>query len=122
MTRDEQRRRRMAPVAEKFGITVEQALLLRTRMFIVWGIIGGDVEDGFRSCGYDPYGFGSLSSGGNGYDDEAAMIAESVLDADRLTYGLYGEKAKSWDWVYKLEDGSWRPDVIEMGEAIWRVR
>jgi hypothetical protein len=49
-------------------------------------------------------------------NDEAALVAEATLDADRVTTFCPELDLK---WLYNLEDGSWRPNCIELGKATW---
>jgi hypothetical protein len=97
-------------VADKYNITQEQAVLLRSAMHRTWGQIYYDLVQLFEGGETELY---------DSYKDEAAMIAENTLDADRVTSFCPG-----WDlkFVYRNSDGSWRHDVIEMGEAILRAQ
>ena len=97
-------------IVVKYGITLEQIKDLQQAMHQTWGNIAGDIADCFD---------GGWSELNESYKDEAEMIAENTLDADRVTTFC---PHMNLSWVYKNQDGSWRNDVIEMGEAILRVR
>ena len=51
--------------------------------------------------------------------DEAEMIAENTLDADRV---VTFNQDLDLRWVYQNDDGSTRRNVIEMGEDILRAK
>jgi len=99
----------LADIVVKHGITIDQIKELRSAMHRTWGQIVYDLVE----C------FGSEMEMEEAYDDEAAMIAENTLDADRVT-SFCPELDLSY--VYKNADGSWRENVIQMGEDILRVR
>jgi len=98
-------------VAEKFNVTQEQVSTLRSAMSRTWSQVCYDYMDCFEGGESEAY----AAFGG----DEAALIAEATLDADRVTTFCPDLDLK---WVYNLEDGSWRKDVIKLGEASWRAR
>ena len=95
-------------VAEKFNITPEQVSTLRTAMSRTWSNCYYDLVDSFEGGEremYELYG-----------NKESALVAENTLDADRVTTFCPDMEL---DWVYELEDGSRRKDVIALGEATW---
>ena len=95
-------------VAEKFNITPEQVTTLREAMSRTWSNCYYDLVDSFEGGEremYELYG-----------NKESALVAENTLDADRVTSFCPDMEL---DWVYKLEDGSRRKDVIALGEATW---
>jgi hypothetical protein len=98
-------------VAEKFNITSEQVNTLREAMSRTWSEVYYDLVDSFEGGEREMY-----KLYGN---KEAAMVAENTLDADRVTSFC---RDMDLDWVYKLEDGSRRNDVIALGEATWEAR
>ena len=98
-------------VAEKFNITPEQVATLRTAMSRTWNNCYYDLVDSFEGGEremYELYG-----------NKESALVAENTLDADRVTSFCPDMEL---DWVYKLEDGSRRDNVIALGEATWDAR
>ena len=97
-------------VAEKFNITSDQVITLRAAMSRTWGHVCYDYFDCFEGGEREAY-----SAFRN---DEAALITEATLDADRVTTFCPDEDLK---WVYRLEDGSWRKDVIALGKAAWKA-
>ena len=97
-------------VAEKFNITPEQVITLREAMSRTWSQVCYDYLDCFEGGESEAYALFD--------NDEAALIAEATLDADRVTTFCPDHDL---DWVYRLEDGSWRKDVIKLGEASWRA-
>ena len=98
-------------VAEKFNITSEQVSTLREAMSRTWSEVYYDLVDSFEGGEREMY-----KLYGN---KEAALVAENTLDADRVTSSCPDMEL---DWVYKLEDGSRRKDVIALGEATWNAR
>ena len=52
-------------------------------------------------------------------NNEAAMIAEATIDADRITTFC---PDMDLEWVYRNDDGTWRSNSIELAEATWRAR
>ena len=95
-------------VAEKFNITPDQGSTLRTAMSRTWSNCYYDLVDSFEGGEremYELYG-----------NKESALVAENTLDADRVTSFCPDMEL---DWVYELEDGSRRNDVIALGEATW---
>ena len=99
-----------ADIVVKHGITLDQIKDLRSAMHRTWDQIYGDVVDCFEGGEDEMYKL---------YKDEAEMIAENTLDADRVTTF---NTDMDLSWVYKDADGSWRNEVISMGEDILRVR
>ena len=99
----------LVDIVVKHGITVDQMGLLYDAMSRTWSQIYYDIAQCFedeaelQSC----------------YDDEAAMIAENTLDADRVTT-FCGDM--DLGFVYRNLDRSRRGNVIEMGEDIWRAK
>ena len=95
-------------VAEKFNITPEQVKELKSAMSRTWSEVYYDLVDSFEGGEremYELYG-----------NKESALVAENTLDADRVTTFCPDMEL---DWVYELEDGSRRKDVIALGEATW---
>ncbi len=98
-------------VASQFNISAQQVTDLRTAMSRTWS-----------QCCYD---YMDLFPGGERealevFDgSEAAMIAECTIDADRVTTFC---PDMDLAWVYRLEDGSWRPNCIELAQAVWSAR
>jgi len=98
-------------VAEKFDITPEQVGTLREAMSRTWSQVCYDYFDCFEGGEREAY---------SAFDnDEAALITEATLDADRVTTFCPDEDLK---WVYRLEDGTWRKDVIALGKATWNAQ
>jgi len=99
----------LADIVVKHGITVDQISELYDAMSMTWSQIYYDLaqcfgdEEELQSC----------------YDDEAAMISENTLDADRVVTFCPGQDLR---WVYQNMDGTRRRNVIEMGEDIWRAK
>lgn len=91
-------------VAERYGITPDQARQLRRVMTRIWQEIASDWLAGFESEdeAYDVYG------------SEAAMVAEATLDAGRPKILCPSE---SLDWLDLLSD-----KAIELGERVWKCR
>ena len=97
-------------VAEKFNITSEQVSTLREAMSRTWSQVQYDYIDCFEGGEREAYA---------AFDnDEGALITEATLDADRVTTFCPDEDLK---WVYQLEDGTWRKDVIALGKATWNA-
>lgn len=97
-------------VAEKFNITENQVITLRSAMSRTWGQVCYDYIDCFE---------GGEAEALRSYGSEAAMIAEATIDADRITTFCPELDLK---WVYCLDDGAWRPNCIEMAQAAWEAR
>jgi len=98
-------------VAEQFNITEEQVSTLRSAMSRTWGQVQYDYVDCFEGGEAEMYA---------SFDNnEAAMIAEATIDADRITTFCPELDLK---WVYRLDDGTWRPNCIEMAQAAWEAR
>ena len=95
-------------VAEKFNITPGQVSTLREAMSHTWSQVRYDYIDCFEGGEREAYAAFN--------NDEAALITEATLDADRVTTFCPDEDLK---WVYRLEDGTWRKDVIALGKATW---
>lgn len=98
-----------AEVAEKHGITLDQAYLLRTAMSATWDQIVWDWIDCFES----------EDAALEAYGSEAAMVAEATIDADRIRQF---NPDVDLDWVYNMPDGTRRRGVIKMAEEIWSIR
>jgi hypothetical protein len=101
----------IAEVAAQFNITPEQVSTLRSAMARTWSNCYYDLVDSFEGGEtemYELYG-----------NNEAALVAENTLDADRVTTFCPELELK---WVYRLEDGSRRENCIALGEAVWRSR
>ena len=99
----------IAEVAAQFNITPEQVSTLRSAMSRTWSECYYDLVDSFEGGERELYEL---------YDNnEAAMVAENTLDADRMTTFC---PELELDWVYRNEDGSWRKNCIALGEAVWR--
>jgi hypothetical protein len=102
-------------VAEKFNVTPEQVKQLRHAMSRTWSAVYYDIVDSFEGGETEMYEL---------YENdrttaEAAMVAENTLDADRVTTFCPDEDLS---WVYRLEDGSWRPNLMALGEETWEAR
>ncbi len=95
-------------VAKKFNVTPEQVSTLRSAMSRTWSQVFYDYMDCFEGGEAEAYELFD--------NDEAALVAEATLDADRVTTFCPDEDLK---WVYRLEDGTWRNDVIALGKASW---
>ncbi len=95
--------------ADKFDITLDQAKQLKSAMSRTWSQVFYDLAECFDGGEAELYAL---------YKDEAAMVAENTIDADRITTFCPGEDLK---WVYYLDDGSWRPNSIAMAEDVWRA-
>jgi hypothetical protein len=98
-------------VATKFNVTLEQVKELKSAMSDTWSAVYYDLVDSFEGGAREMY-----KLYGN---KEASLVAENTLDADRVTSFC---PDMDLDWVYKLEDGSRRNDVIALGEATWNAR
>jgi len=97
-------------IADSYDVTLEQVCDLRRAMEATWGQIASDWYDCFE---------GGWEEADETYKDEAEMIAEATLDADRVTTFC---PSMDLAWVYHNPDGSWRKNVIELGESILRAR
>ena len=95
-------------VAKKFNVTSEQVSTLRSAMSRTWGQVCYDFMDCFEGGEAEAYKLFD--------NNEAALITEATLDADRVTTFCPELDLK---WVYRNEDGSWRTDTIALGEATW---
>jgi len=111
MSYQEKLDKKLGEVATKYGITIEQAKTLRAAMDRTWSRIAYDVMDGFDACG---------EHWSDVYKDEAEMSAEMALDANRIIDD-YDNGDVDLSWVYKKEDGSFRSDVIALGESVLRA-
>ena len=98
-----------AETAEKYRITLDQAHMLRSAMGMTWDQISWDWLDCFESedAAYEAYG------------SEAAMIAEATIDADRIRQFNPGVDL---GWVYRMPDGGYRGNCLEMAEDVWNSR
>ena len=96
-------------VANKHGITLQQAQVLKDAMCRTWETIYYDLVECFES---ERQMYAA-------YSDEAALVAENTLDADRVTTFCPDMDLK---FVYNMPDGKRRISCIEMGEDIWRAR
>ena len=101
---------KLSDIVVKHGITPDQISTLKGAMYDTWGNIAGDVAQCFEGGEEELY---------DAYDDEAEMIAENTLDADRVTTFCPDIDLK---WVYRLDDGAYRLNVLEMGEDILRYK
>ena len=97
-------------VANKFGITVDQAHVLKSAMAATWDIIGWDWVSCFEGGEDEAYEV---------YGSEKAMVAEATLDASRIRQHNPG---LDLNWVYRMSDGGFRGNCLEMGEAVWEAR
>jgi hypothetical protein len=100
---------KLADIVVKHGITLDQIRELRSAMQFTWSSIAYDIAECFEGGEEELY---------EAYNDEAAMIAENTLDADRVVTFNTDLDLK---WVYRNEDGTHRLNVIEMGEEILRA-
>ena len=97
-------------VANKFGITLDQAHTLYHAMANTWDRISGDWVDCFEGGeGEALKVFGSWS----------AMVAEATIDAGRISMHNPGTDLT---WVTKMPDNSWRQNSLDMAEAVWDAR
>ena len=97
-------------VANKFGITVDQARVLKEAMETTWSVIGWDFVSCFPGGEAEAYEvFGS----------KKAMVAEATIDADRIKAHNPG---LDLTWVSRMPDGSWRGNALDMAEAVWEAR
>ena len=97
-------------VANKFGITVDQAHVLKEAMETTWSVIGWDWMSCFEGGEDEAYEV---------YGSESAMVAEATIDADRInTHNPFVDLS----WVTKMPDGSWRKNALDMAEAVWEAR
>ena len=97
-------------VANKFGITVDQARVLKTAMALTWDVIGWDFVSCFEGGEDEAYEV---------YGSEKAMVAEATIDADRIKSHNPG---LDLTWVTRMPDGSWRGNALDMAEAVWEAR
>ena len=104
---------KLADIVVKHGITLDQIRELNAAMQSTWSSIAYDIAECFG--GGDGGGWGELYGT---YKDEAEMIAENTLDADRV---VTFNSDLDLEWVYVNGDGSHRLNVIEMGEEILRA-
>jgi hypothetical protein len=102
-------------VAEKFNVTTEQVKQLRWAMSHTWSAVYYDLVDCFEGGETELYELYE----NNRTTAEAAMVAENTLDADRVTTFCPDEDL---EWVYRLEDGSCRSNIIALGEETWEAR
>ena len=97
-------------VANKFGITVAQAHLLKTAMAVTWDTIGWDWMSCFEGGEDEAYEV---------YGSESAMVAEATIDASRINSHNPGLELA---WVTNMPDGSRRKNTLDMAEAVWEAR
>ena len=97
-------------VAQKFNVSPEQVKTLRSAMCRTWSQVCYDYLDCFEGGEQEAY------AAFNG--DESALVAEATIDADRITTFC---PDMDLGWVYRLEDGSWRPNCIEMAQAAYNA-
>ena len=96
-------------VAQKFNVSPEQVKTLRSAMCRTWSQVCYD----YLAC------FDSEQEAFAAFDgDESALVAEATIDADRITTFC---PDMDLGWVYRLEDGSWRPNCIEMAQAAYNA-
>ncbi len=100
---------KLADIVVKYGITLDQIRELKAAMQSTWSSIAYDIAECFDGGEKELYGT---------YKDEAEMIAENTLDADRV---VTFNSDLDLEWVYVNDDGSHRLNVIEMGEEILRA-
>ena len=98
-------------VAQKFNVSPEQVESLRSAMSRTWSQVCYDYMDCFEGGEQEAY----AAFGG----DESALVAEATIDADRITTFC---PDMDLGWVYKLDDGSWRSDCMEMAQAAYTAR
>ena len=97
-------------VANNFGITTDQARVLKTAMAVTWDVIGWDWVSCFEGGEDEAYEvFGS----------EKSMVAEATIDADRIYSHNPGLDLV---WVTTMPDGSRRKNTLDMAEAVWEAR
>ena len=96
-------------VAKKFGITADQARVLKGAMETTWSAIAYDWFDCFESEdeAYEVYG------------SERSMVAEATIDASRINSHNPGLDLA---WVTTMPDGSRRKNTLNMAEAVWEAR
>ena len=97
-------------VANKFGITLDQAHTLYHAMANTWDRISGDWVDCFE---------GGEREALKVYGSWSAMVAEATIDAGRIN--TYNPGA-DLNWVTKLPDGTWRANAMVLAEAVWDAR
>tara|TARA_E500000331_G_scaffold357850_1_gene421271 strand:+ start:388 stop:717 length:330 start_codon:yes stop_codon:yes gene_type:complete len=98
---------KLSDIIVKHGITIDQIQSLEWAMHNTWSQIYTDIVNCFED----------ENDLHESYKDEAEMIAENTLDADRVTTFCPDIDLK---WVYRLDDGEYRLNVLEMGEDILR--
>ncbi len=97
-------------VANKFGITLDQAHTLYHAMAKTWDQISGDWVDCFE---------GGEREALKVYGSWSAMVAEATIDAGRInTYN----PGTDLTWVTKMPDGTWRTNAMVLAEAVWDAR
>jgi predicted dithiol-disulfide oxidoreductase (DUF899 family) len=101
----------IAEVAEIFGITENQVNDLRLAMSRTWGQVRYDYIECFEGGETEMYALFD--------NNEASLIAEATIDADRVTTFC---PEMDLGFVYQLEDGSYRMNCIKMAEACWDAR
>ena len=78
-------------LAAKLGVTPEQIAFARREILGVWDMIGDDYIDCFE---------GGFEEACEAHGGEMAMIAEAVIDADRLRSHGHADS----HWVYAQRD------------------
>ncbi len=79
-------------VADKWMVRPSQVRMMKDAMCEVWNMIGGDY---MAACGGELEAFAMFTS-------EAELIAEAVVDADRLSNYTMNDMS----WVYNMPHGS----------------
>lgn len=97
-------------VANKFGITPDQAHVLKEAMCTTWDQISGDWVNCFE---------GGEREALEVYGSWSAMVAEATIDAGRINMYNPGVDLA---WVTKMPDNSWRKNSLVMAEAVWDAR
>lgn len=93
-----------ADVASKFNLSEDTVKALKRAMAATWGTIGYDI--------YDCFG-GERAALKAFKGNEAALVAESTLDADHIA--VYGGKFPEWSELRN------RNDVLELGQSTWEA-
>ena len=89
-------------IAQKHGLTLDQAQQLKSAICNTWDYIGYDYMD---CCGGETEAL-------NIFDSYAEMVAEATVDADRLRSHNPG-----MDWFYDLKG-----DILKIAEEVWEAR
>ncbi len=93
-------------VAQKYGITVEQASNLRSGMESTWDVISDDWFSGWGDEDPDDW-----------FSCRGEMIAEATIDAHRILAHT-NRTDVDLSWVYKFEDGT---NILELGKDVWNA-